>query len=118
MEKIPEEFDDYDMTEAVGQSLLEDNLKFKIMQNGLFTLSWVNVKSAIVYGLLWALLVVLVEVQQAGTIFGLDWKTIADAGVLGFIAVIVTLLKNFFTTKEGNFLGLVKVVPPQADEYN
>lgn len=104
-------YERYDATDAVGQSLLKDNLKFN-MQNGLFKVSKENVKSAVVYGLLWGLLVVLLQVQQAGSIFGLNWKEIADAGVLAVIAVAITLLKNLFTTNAGNFLGLVKVVPP------
>lgn len=105
-------YEEYDATDAVGQSLLKDNLKFNNMQNGLFKVSKANVQSAIVYGLLWGLLSVLLQVQQAGSIFGLDWKAIADAGVLAVIAVVITLLKNLFTTDAGNFLGLVKVVPP------
>lgn len=111
-------YEEYDATDVVGQSLLEDNLKFKVMQNGLFKLSLDNVKSGFVYGVLWALLSVLIQIQQAGTLIGLNWKSIGDAAGLGFIAVIITLLKNLFTTNKGNFLGVVSVVPPVVNEYN
>ena len=81
------------------------------MNNGIFKLNNSNVKSALVYGLLWGLLAVLLEVQSAGGIFNLDWKSIIDVGVLAVIASVISLLKNLFTTDSGNFLGVVKVIP-------
>jgi len=82
------------------------------MKNGIGKLSSVNVKSALVYGLLWGLLAVLLQVQSAGSVFGLNWKDVVDTGVLAVIASVISLLKNLFTTNEGNFAGLVQVVEP------
>ncbi len=102
----------YDVTEEVGQSLLKDNLKFEIvMENGILKLDWVKVKSSLVYGAFWGLLAILLEINDAGSIFNLDLKALADAGVMAFIASTITLTKNMLTTKKGNFLGLIKVVP-------
>lgn len=81
------------------------------MKNGIFKLEDSNVKSAVVYGLLWGLLAVLLKVQEAGSIFNLDWKALIDTGVFALIGAGISLLKNLFTTNKGNFLGVVKVIP-------
>lgn len=84
----------------------------------MFTLSWSNVKSAIVYGLLTLVAVFLFSVAQSvldvGSIFGLDWKHIVDTAVIATIPSVVTvlsLLKNFLTTNKGKFLGVATVIP-------
>ena len=86
-------------------------LNNKNMNNGIFKLDWVNIKSALVYGGFWALLTVLIQIQEAGSIYGLDWKTLLNAGILAFIAIIISLVKNLLTTNSGNFAGVVKVIP-------
>jgi len=83
------------------------------MKNGILKLSLVNVKSALVYGLLWGLLAVLINVQMAGSVFNLNWRDVLDTGVMAMIAVIISLLKNLFTTDDGKFAGLVDVVEPK-----
>ena len=80
------------------------------MQNGIFKLDWANVRSAIVYGLLWGAVAMLAQVQSAGSIFNLDWKGVIDAGVIAGIGVVISVVKNMFTTNSGNFLGVVKTV--------
>lgn len=81
------------------------------MKNGIFKLDWANIKSALVYGLLWALLAMAIDIEKAGSIFNIDWKMIVDGGAIAFIAAVVSLLKNLLTTNQGNFLGVVKVIP-------
>lgn len=88
------------------------------MNNGLFKINFVNVKSAFVYGVvamfLGALLAVASYIYEAGTIFGLDWKVVIDKGVmaaLGTFVATVSIIKNLLTTDKGNFLGAVKVIP-------
>ena len=78
------------------------------MNNGILSLSWINIKSSIVYGLLG----VCVYVISKGTVFGLDWHILVDVGVIG---ILTSLTKNFFTTDSGDFAGVVKVVdaPPK-----
>lgn len=88
------------------------------MKNGLFKIDWVNVKSAIIYGLLamalGAVLAVANYIIDAGTIFGLDWHLVIDKGAmaaLGVFVAVVSIVKNLFTTDKGNFLGAIEVVP-------
>lgn len=125
METKDKIYEEYDMTDWVGQSLLEESLKPKYMKNGLFSLTWSNIKSAIVYGLLTMglafVLSIAESVLKAGSIFGLNWHHIVDSGVmtsLGIFVTSVSVVKNLLTTSKGNFLGLVKVVPSVTDEYN
>lgn len=89
--------------------------------NGLFTLTWANVKSAVVYGgLVLATSFVLSVAQSildAHSIFGLDWKHIVDTAVVATIPVGVaglSLLKNLLTDSSGHFLGFFKVIPDNA----
>ena len=85
--------------------------------NGIGTLSWANIKSAVVYGVLMAVVTFLLVVGNSiithGSIYGLDWPNIIDEGVLAVLAVLVagvSLLKNLLTDNQGNFLGVTKVV--------
>jgi hypothetical protein len=91
------------------------------MNNGLFTLTWSNVKSALIYGLLAVvvtfLLVVCQMILDAGSIYGLDWLAILDKGALAVIGVFVSFLsivKNLLTTADGKFLGFLEVIPDKT----
>jgi len=79
--------------------------------NGLLQLSWINIKSAIVYGVI----AVCLYIISKGTVFGLDWKILVDVGVM---AILTSFTKNFFTTNSGDFAGVIKVVdvPPIASK--
>lgn len=86
--------------------------------NGIFTLTWANVKSAIVYGLLVLVasfgLSVIQSIFHAGSIFGLDWKHIVDTAVIATLPIGIaslSILKNLLTDSSGNFLGVTKVIP-------
>lgn len=85
---------------------------------GFFNLTWSNVKSALIYGVLTSiatfLLVVGESVLEAGTIFGLDWANIIDRSVIaviGGMVVLVSLVKNLLTDSQGRFLGVLEVIP-------
>lgn len=89
--------------------------------NGLFTLTWSNVKSAVTYGVLTLAVTFALSIAQsvlhAGSIFGLDWKQIVDSAVIGTIPaliVIISLAKNLLTNSKGNFLGAVEVIPDKT----
>ena len=86
---------------------LDENKK---MENGIFKLSWVHIKSALVHGVLWGLLIVGMQVIEIGNVFALDWRALLNAGVLAFLGAVVSLLKNMLTTNKGNFVGVVEVV--------
>lgn len=90
--------------------------------NGLFTLTWSNVKSAVVYGVLALgatfILSFLQSVLNAGSIFGLDWKSIIDSATIATIPVFITFVslgKNLLTTSQGKFLGVTEVIPDKTD---
>lgn len=87
------------------------------MKNGLFKIDWVNIKSAIVHGILGmilgAALSIATYIYQAGSVFGLDWHIVVDKGAisaLGIFVSICSVLNNLLTTDRGNFLGSIKVV--------
>lgn len=91
--------------------------------NGLFTLTWSNVKSALVYGALVLLasfgLAVAQDVLQAGSIFGLNWMHIVDSAVIATLPIGIaglSLLKNLLTDAQGKFLGTTKVIPDNAPD--
>jgi hypothetical protein len=86
--------------------------------NGIFTLSKENVYSALTYGVLAVVVtfiaVVGAAILQHGSIFGLNWVDIFDKGaiaVIGLVMVGISLLKNWLTNNEGQFLNLFKVIP-------
>ncbi len=108
-EKVPEEY-----TEQVASGLSNNSIKNK-MKNGLFKLNIANLQSAIIYGLLTAILAMSLYVISVGDIFALDFKALANAGAFGLLNVIVSLVKNLLTNDEGNFLGVVKVAPPTTE---
>lgn len=92
------------------------------MKNGLFTLDKANVLSAITYGAIAAFVTfgasVGAEVLQHGSIFGLDWHSIIDHGVIALIGLAmvgISLLKNFLTDNKGKFLSLFTVIPDKTD---
>jgi hypothetical protein len=93
--------------------------------NGLFTLTWANVRSAVVYGLLTLismfLLSVLQSVLNAGSIFGLDWRHTVDSAVIATIPALIVMVsigKNLLTDNSGKFLGITKVIPDNEPTPN
>lgn len=85
---------------------------------GIFTIEWVNVKSAIIYGLMTLMTVFVLSVLQnildVGSIFGLNWKHIVDTATITTIPTLImgiSLFKNFLTNNKGEFLGVTEVVP-------
>ncbi len=89
--------------------------------NGLFTLSWSNVKSAVVYGVLTLLtsfgLAFAQGILNAGSVFGLDWKAIVDSSVIATIPTLIVLIslgKNLLTDAQGKFLGKTTVIPDKS----
>tara|TARA_R110000868_G_scaffold409745_1_gene695862 strand:+ start:1524 stop:1859 length:336 start_codon:yes stop_codon:yes gene_type:complete len=102
IEKIPEEF-----TEVVGDKILSDNLN-KNMQNGLFKVSWVNVKSALMSAVITAILGGAGYIIGVGSVFNLNIHSLVNIVSLSFLTAIVSLLKAFLTTQEGKLVGVVQ----------
>lgn len=78
----------------------------------MFTLSWINIKSAIVYAILMALLSMIVYVISVHDLWAIDTHVLINSGVLAFFTGITSLIKNILTTDSGKFLGIFQVVPP------
>lgn len=85
---------------------LSNNLENNNM-NGILTLSWINIKSALVYGLIALILYVI----STGSVFGLDWHILVNTAVM---AILTSFVKNFFTNNDGKFANVVEVVDAPA----
>ncbi len=79
------------------------------MQSKIFTVSWVNIKSALVTAFMVGLLAMVAYILKVGDIFNLNIHTMANVGALAFLGFIGSTFKSFFTTSEGKFAGVVKV---------
>lgn len=104
-----------DVTEEVGQSLLESKKEKKIMSK-FMTLTKANINSALVYFVLFALLDMALYVKSVGSVFNVDWRALVDAGFFGGLAFLISVLKNLLTTQDGKFLGITQVIPSTPDE--
>lgn len=78
--------------------------------SNIFSISLTNIKSAVVFSLLTAFVAMIVYVIGLGDLFKVDLHTIANIGGLAFLNGILSLLKSFLTTADGEFLGVTKVV--------
>lgn len=83
------------------------------MSNGIFTLDWVNIKSALVSGLIMAVLAMIGYVIGIGDIFKIDVHAIVNIGVLAGLGVVQSLVKNLLTTNDGKFVGKVEIKPAE-----
>lgn len=90
--------------EYFDYQLINNNMKTDFLM-----VSWTDVKSALVSALVLSLLAILSYIVQEGSIFDLDFKTLINIGVMAGLVSIVSLLKSFFTTNNGNFLGAVNI---------
>lgn len=89
----------------------------------MFTLNKTNLKSALVYGIVTVFVVfalsVMEKIIEHKSIFGVDWRGVIDfasLSVLSILVVIVSLVKNFLTTKAGNFFGVITVIPDKPKD--
>jgi len=79
--------------------------------NGILKLSWANIWSALVYGLMWGLLAVFIRISEIGNIFELNWHDLLNVFIMAAIGFLIPIIKNLLTTDKGNFLGVIKVIP-------
>ncbi len=77
--------------------------------NGIGTLSWINVKSALVFGVIVGIGAIIVYTFKVGDIFKLDWHTLVNSFYFGFAGVFLSLVKSLITTNSGS-VGGVQVV--------
>ena len=80
------------------------------MENSkIFVFNWVDVKSAVVSGLLMGLLVIVSSVIASKSIYNLDWANLIDIGIMAFLTSMVSLIKSILTSSSGSFAGLTKI---------
>ena len=72
----------------------------------IFILNWTNIKSALVVAILGAVAAVLINVVGTGSIFGLDWKGIANVGALSLFTGLIDLIKSLLTNNKGVIAGV------------
>lgn len=73
------------------------------------TITWINIKSALVSGVITGILGVAGYIIEVGDIFKLDVHTLVNVGALSALTTIVSLIKSFLTTSSGNFVGAVNI---------
>ncbi len=81
----------------------------------LFKLDFTQIKSALVSGILTAVLAGAGYVVGLGDIFAIDVHNLTNIVSLAFLTTIISLVKSLLTTREGNFVGAVKVVPETSN---
>lgn len=101
MPRGPFDYDDYDITEQVGEN-------YKLIKENKH-MNWITIKSALVSGVLMAILGIALNVIQTGDVFAVDVKELINVGVIALLTSIVSFLKSILTTQNGNFAGIVKV---------
>lgn len=75
----------------------------------MFTITWSNIKGALISGLLMALLGILSYVIDAKSIFSVNIETLANIGAIAFLTSLVSAIKSLLTNDNGDFVGVVKV---------
>jgi hypothetical protein len=94
------------------QECNEDEPHFiSLTKNNMFNLSWTNIKSALVSGVIMGILAIAAYIIGVGDIFSLNFHSLANAGALATLVTIVSLFKSFITTETGTVAG-IQVVPP------
>ena len=75
----------------------------------IFRINLADFLRAVFLGIITAILVVLVEIKNVGSIYGLDWKTLLNDGIISLIASIASIIQSLLTTEKGNLVGAIKI---------
>jgi hypothetical protein len=65
-----------------------------------------NIKSALVSGVIMAILAIAGYVLGVGDVYSLDHKMIVNTGVMALLTAIVSYIKSSATDDAGKFLGI------------
>jgi hypothetical protein len=98
--------EDYDKTLSVGESITNKFYRIKKMQNGVFTLSWINIKSALVSAIITGVLGIGLYVIGVGDVWKVDFHSLVNIGAISTISAIVSLIKNLLSTNSGKVAGI------------
>lgn len=75
----------------------------------MFTLDWTKIKSALVSAIITAILAIAGYILGVGDVFNLDLHALVNVASLSALTALVSLIKSFLTTPQGNFVGAVEV---------
>lgn len=75
----------------------------------MFSLNWTNVKSALVSGVITAVLAGASYIIGLGDVFSIDVHALVNVISLAALTAIVSLVKSLLTTDSGNFVGSVNI---------
>lgn len=78
------------------------------MQNGIFTIDWTNVKSALVSTALMALVSGGIYIIGLGDVFKIDAHSLTNIVAMSLLTGLVSLIKNLLTTTDGKFAGVTQ----------
>lgn len=98
----------FDCNNSCTQILIGSNLNN--MQN-LFSVNWMNVKSALTSAILAVILGISGYIIGIGDLWQIDVHSLINIGTMSFLVSIVSLLKSFLTDNKGDFAGVVKITP-------
>lgn len=73
------------------------------------TITWTNIKSALVSFILTAVLAAAGYIIGVGDIFGLNFHSLANVTAISALTALISLIKAFLTTPAGNFVGTVEI---------
>ena len=79
------------------------------MNSGIFQVDFEGLKSALVSTILMAVLGVAGYIIGLGDIFQIDWRALANVGVMALLTGVVSLIKNFLTSDSGKFANITKI---------
>lgn len=65
-----------------------------------------TIKSALVSIILTAVLAILTYIASVGDIFAINWRIVANIGILSLIPGAASLIKSYGTTEDGTFAGI------------
>lgn len=99
-------YQNQDVTEKVGTLL--DNKNNKNMNSNFLKITKEDVKGALISAGFMALIAVLIYIKELGSIWAIDWKDLSNVAIMAGIVYLISVAKNFLTTADGKFLGLVK----------
>lgn len=99
-------YPNFDITEEVG--ILLGNKNNTNMKSNFLNITKEDVKGALISAVFMALIAILIYIKELGSIWAIDWKYLANVGIMAGIVYLISVSKNFLTTTDGKFLGLVK----------
>lgn len=77
--------------------------------NNLFTINWVNVKSALVSVVLAVILATAGYVIGLGDVFKIETHALVNVAVMAGLVGIVSLIKSYLTDSNGKFVGTTQI---------